>query len=100
MRCRCFGIAFLFFWLADLRTRLNSTLDFASLPKDAAVTTGPKNARYLQNIITSVKHLLELITDLLDLAKSEARRMEVRSEPLSLPDLFEGLTSIIKPLSE
>ena len=84
----------------ELRTPLNSILGFADLLKDAAVTTDPKNARYLQNIITSGKHLLELITDLLDLAKIEAGRMEVRSEPLSLTDLFEGLTSIIKPLSE
>jgi two-component system sensor histidine kinase BarA len=84
----------------ELRTPLNSILGFADLLKDAAVTTDPKNARYLQNIITSGKHLLALITDLLDLAKIEAGRMEVRSEPLSLSDLFEGLISIIKPLAE
>jgi two-component system sensor histidine kinase BarA len=84
----------------ELRTPLNSILGFADLLKDAAVTNDPKNARYLQNIISSGKHLLALITDLLDLAKIEAGRMEVRSEPLSLTDLFEGLVSIIKPLAE
>src|SRR5215204_2064675 len=66
----------------ELRTPLNSILGFADLLKDVAVTNDPKNARYLQNIITSGKHLLALITDLLDLAKIEAGRMEVRSEPL------------------
>lgn len=35
-----------------------------------------------------------------NLAKIEAGRMEVRAEPLSLSDLFEGLTSIIRPLAE
>ncbi|HEV8377680.1 MAG TPA: HAMP domain-containing sensor histidine kinase, partial [Tepidisphaeraceae bacterium] len=84
----------------ELRTPLNSILGFADLLKDAAVTNDPKNARYLQNIISSGKHLLALITDLLDLAKIEAGKMEVRSEPLSLTDLFEGLISIIKPLAE
>src|SRR5258706_11541626 len=84
----------------ELRTPLNSILGFADLLKDAALTSDPKNARYLQNIISSGKNLLELITDLLDLAKIEAGRMEVRSEPISLTDLFEGLTNIIKPLSE
>jgi signal transduction histidine kinase len=59
-----------------------------------------KPARYLQNILTSGKSLLELINDLLDLAKIEAGRMEVRSDPLSLVDLFEGLTGVLKPLSE
>jgi signal transduction histidine kinase len=84
----------------ELRTPLNSILGFADLLKDAALTVDPKNARYLQNIVTSGKHLLALITDLLDLAKIEAGKMEVRSEPLSLSDLFEGLISIIKPLAE
>ncbi|HEV8604328.1 MAG TPA: ATP-binding protein [Tepidisphaeraceae bacterium] len=84
----------------ELRTPLNSILGFADLLKDAALTSDPKNARYLQNIVNSGKNLLALITDLLDLAKIEAGRMEVRSEPLSLTDLFEGLVSIIKPLAE
>src|SRR4029453_8982452 len=68
------------------------------LLKDAS--TEAKSARYVQNILSSGKNLLELINDLLDLAKIEAGRMEIRSEPLSLNDLFEGLTSVLKPLSE
>jgi len=84
----------------ELRTPLNSILGFADLLKDAALTADPKNARFLQNIVSSGKHLLALITDLLDLAKIEAGKMEVRSEPFSLSDLFEGLISIIKPLAE
>src|SRR5438105_3364625 len=84
----------------ELRTPLNSILGFADLLKDAALTNDAKSARYLQNIVTSGKHLLALITDLLDLAKIEAGKMEVRAEPLSLRDLFEGLISIIKPLAE
>jgi signal transduction histidine kinase len=85
----------------ELRTPLNSILGFAELLRD---TIGdkpePRTTRYLQNILTSGKNLLALITDLLDLAKIEAGRMEVRSEPLSLSDLFEGLVGILKPLSE
>src|SRR3954452_15658791 len=59
-----------------------------------------KPTRYTQNILRSGRHLLDLINDLLDLAKIEAGRMEVRSEPLSLSDLFEGLSSLLKPLAE
>ncbi len=85
----------------ELRTPLNSILGFAELLRD---TQGEKvdarTGRYLQNILTSGRNLLELINDLLDLAKIEAGRMEVRSAPLSLNDLFEGLTGILKPLSE
>ena len=84
----------------ELRTPLNSILGFADLLKDNAPTGDPKVSRYVQNILTSGRNLLDLINDLLDLAKIEAGRMEVRSEPLSLSDLFEGLTSLLKPLTE
>jgi two-component system sensor histidine kinase BarA len=83
----------------ELRTPLNSILGFAELLKDT--TNGDaKAARYVGNILGSGRSLLELINDLLDLAKIEAGRMEVRSEPLSLTDLFEGLTSVLKPATE
>ena len=86
----------------ELRTPLNSILGFAELLKDSPVAAGPdsKSARYVNNIVQSGKHLLELINDLLDLAKIEAGKMEIRSEPLSLGDLFEGLGNILKPLLE
>jgi two-component system, NarL family, sensor histidine kinase BarA len=84
----------------ELRTPLNSILGFAELLKDTLATPESKSARYVQNILQSGKNLLELINDLLDLAKIEAGRMEVRSEPLSLSDLFEGLGNILKPLLE
>jgi signal transduction histidine kinase len=85
----------------ELRTPLNSILGFADLLKDS-LAAGPdsKSARYVNNILSSSRHLLELINDLLDLAKIEAGRMEIRSEPLSVPDLFEGLSNILKPLLE
>ncbi|HEX2973427.1 MAG TPA: ATP-binding protein [Tepidisphaeraceae bacterium] len=84
----------------ELRTPLNSILGFAELLKDASAPNDAKTARYIQNILVSGRNLLDLINDLLDLAKIEAGRMEVRSEPLSLADLFEGLTNILKPLAE
>ncbi len=83
----------------ELRTPLNSILGFAELLSDAmGKAADNKNQRYVQNIARSGKHLLDLINDLLDLAKIEAGRMEVRVEPLSLPDLFEGLAGILRPL--
>jgi signal transduction histidine kinase len=83
----------------ELRTPLNSILGFAELLKDVTAADA-KSTRYVQNIVSSGKNLLDLINDLLDLAKIEAGRMEVRSEPLSLSDLLEGLIGIIKPLAE
>jgi len=83
----------------ELRTPLNSILGFADLLRDAT-PPDPKLARYLQNIIRSGNSLLELINDLLDLAKIEAGKLDIRVTPLSLNDLFEGLANLLKPLCE
>lgn len=83
----------------ELRTPLNSILGFAELLSDSAKSDA-KVSRYVQNIMSSGRSLLDLINDLLDLAKIEAGKMEVRSEQLSLSDLFEGLSSILRPLME
>jgi signal transduction histidine kinase len=85
----------------ELRTPLNSILGFAELLRDQLQGgVDAKSTRYVQNIVLSGNALLDLINDLLDLAKIEAGKMDVRSEPLSLPDLFEALTSVLKPLCE
>jgi signal transduction histidine kinase len=85
----------------ELRTPLNSILGFAELLKELTQQGNePKVARYIQNIVTAGHNLLDLINDLLDLAKIEAGKMEVRSEPLTLADLFEALTGVLKPLTE
>lgn len=85
----------------ELRTPLNSILGFAELLRELIQPLNdPKAVRYIQNITTAGHNLLDLINDLLDLAKIEAGKMEVRSEPLSLPDLFEALISVLKPLTE
>jgi two-component system, NarL family, sensor histidine kinase BarA len=85
----------------ELRTPLNSILGFAELLRETVEENADaKPTRYLQNILLAGRNLLELINDLLDLAKIEAGRMEVRSEPLSLGDVFEGLINLLKPLAE
>jgi two-component system, NarL family, sensor histidine kinase BarA len=85
----------------ELRTPLNSILGFAELLRETAGDNPEgKPARYLQNILLAGRNLLDLINDLLDLAKIEAGRMDVRSEPLSVGDVFEGLINLLKPLAE
>ena len=85
----------------ELRTPLNSIIGFAEvLSETLANRTGPvdeKRKRYIANIISSSKQLLELINDLLDLAKIEAGRMEVRVAPVSIADTAEGLVNLVRP---
>lgn len=87
----------------ELRTPLNSIIGFAELLHELASAeeeADPKRARYLRNILTSGRSLLEMINELLDMAKIEAGRMEVNVEPTSVSDLVEGLARIMRPQAE
>ena len=88
----------------ELRTPLNSIVGFAEvLEETLRERTGPvdeKRKRYVANIITSSRHLLDLINDLLDLAKIEAGRMDVHIAPMSVADTVEGLVTLMRPQTE
>ena len=81
----------------ELRTPLNSIIGFADLLSD---NPDEKQKRYAQNILTSARMLLAIINDLLDLAKIEAGKMEVRNEKVSLRDLCETLAQLVRPLAD
>jgi signal transduction histidine kinase len=87
----------------ELRTPLNSIIGFAELLDELArndPNADPKRLRYLANILTSGRSLLEMINELLDMAKIEAGRMEVVIEPVSVTDLIEGLANIMRPQAD
>ena len=66
----------------ELRTPLNGIIGFAEIMHDGRV--GPISAdhkEYLGDILTSARHLLQLINDVLDLSKVEAGKMEFLPEP-------------------
>ena len=84
----------------ELRTPLNSIIGFAELLEGMSVDTEEsrtKRLRYLQNILTSGRALLDMINELLDMAKIESGRMEVNLEPTSISDVLEGLSGIMRP---
>ena len=92
----------------ELRTPLNSIIGFAEVLQDTlADRTGPvdgqffdKSKRYASNIIVSSRRLLELVNDLLDLAKIEAGKVELRIDRVSVADTVEGLITLIRPQAE
>jgi len=88
----------------ELRTPLNSIIGFAEVLQDTlADRTGPvdeKRKRYTANIIVSSRRLLELVNDLLDLAKIEAGKVELRIDRISVADTVEGLITLIRPQAE
>lgn len=86
----------------ELRTPLNSIIGFTEVlqehyPQMEDEIRNQKNQRYIQNILISGRSLLEMINDLLDLAKIEAGRMEINPEPTDLSDVCESLVTLIRP---
>jgi signal transduction histidine kinase len=87
----------------ELKTPLNSIIGFAELLEEMAAENGDpdeKQLRYLHNIVSSGRSLLDMINELLQMAKIEAGRVEVTLEPCSIADLLEGLRAIMRPQAE
>ncbi|HZY31246.1 MAG TPA: response regulator, partial [Candidatus Methylomirabilis sp.] len=85
----------------ELRTPLNSILGFSQLLHDqtfGALTE--KQARYVDHVHQSGKHLLALINDLLDLSKVEAGKLELRPEALDVREALTAALTEIHPQSE
>jgi len=81
----------------ELRTPLNSIIGFSELLKQkTAGELGEKQARYVDNVLTSSKHLLDLINDILDLAKIEAGKMEMVIENFEAIKATNEVISLIK----
>jgi len=83
----------------ELRTPLNSILGFSDVLLSSDALT-EKQRRWVSNIQTSGQKLLALINDILDLAKIESGKMQIRLENINLHDVFEGLLNMFRPLAE
>jgi two-component system, NarL family, sensor histidine kinase BarA len=83
----------------ELRTPLNSILGFSEVLLSAD-GLGEKQLRWVRNVKTSGERLLALINDILDLAKIEAGKMQVRLEDFSIHDVCEGMLNMFRPLAE
>jgi signal transduction histidine kinase len=85
----------------ELRTPLNGIIGFAEFLVDGKPgTLNPKQKDYLEDILNSGKHLLQLINDVLDLAKVESGKMELKVVTFSLPSCIEEVCGVIKPIAQ
>jgi two-component system sensor histidine kinase BarA len=83
----------------ELRTPLNSIIGFSEV-LSGTEQLGDRQRRYASNIQSSGRMLLSMINDILDLAKIESGKMEVRSEDFSIRDVCEGLTNLCRPVAD
>lgn len=81
----------------ELRTPLNAIIGFSEilLDKEYGEPT-PTQAEYLEDIRKSGWHLLNLIDDILDLAKVESGRMELHRGPVSVPSVLQTGVSMVR----
>jgi len=84
----------------ELRTPLNAIIGFSELLTDAreGQFDDATRKRFLSQILTSGKHLLGLINDILDLSKVEAGQMELRLSLVSVAEVVDQVTKTVEPL--
>ncbi|QKY04271.1 PAS domain S-box protein [Janthinobacterium lividum] len=81
----------------ELRTPLNAILGFAQLlANEALPATVLQKRAFVQNIVTSGRHLLTLINEILDLAKIESGSLSLSIEPVALPVLLEEVRVMVE----
>jgi signal transduction histidine kinase len=83
----------------ELRTPLNAIIGFSDVLESIA-SLDEKQKRYVKNIQTSGKVLLEMINDILDLAKIESGKMEVRLSDFRIESVITAQCDMARPLTE
>ena len=85
----------------ELRTPLNGIIGYAEFLVDGKPgTINPKQKECLEDILNSGKHLLQLISDILDLAKVGAGKIEFFPERFSLRKAIEEACAVAKPIAQ
>jgi hypothetical protein len=85
----------------ELRTPLNGIIGFSEFLIDGktGVLTA-KQTEYVTDIFNSGRNLLQLINDVLDLAKVEAGKMELHPETFSMGKAIEEVCSVVGPMAQ
>jgi PAS domain S-box-containing protein len=85
----------------ELRTPLNGIIGFSEFlidGKTGALTA--KQTEYVTDIFNSGRHLLQLINDVLDLAKVEAGQIDLHPETFSVSEAIKEVRSAVEPMAQ
>ncbi|MEW6714647.1 MAG: ATP-binding protein [Nitrospirota bacterium] len=81
----------------ELRTPMNSIIGFSEILEDGLYGELNQNQKeYVNNILTSGRHLLSLINDILDLSKVEAGKLELELNRFLLKDILNASMTMLK----
>jgi two-component system cell cycle sensor histidine kinase PleC len=84
-----------------LRTPLNAIIGFSDMMKTEAL--GPLAAKYREyaaDINNAGRHLLRIVSDILDVSAIEANKLELHEERLDLAELLKGAARLIRHRAE
>jgi signal transduction histidine kinase len=85
----------------ELRTPLNGIIGFTEFLMDGNPgPLQPKQKEYLGDVLNSARHLLQLINDVLDLAKVDAGKMELRPEIFAVHKAVGEVAAVIKGIAQ
>ena len=85
----------------ELRTPMNAIIGYSEILTEECEEMDPDEIRDdLAKILSSARHLLNLINGVLDLSKIEAGKMTIYAEDISLASLIDEALSSVKPLVE
>ncbi len=83
----------------ELRTPLNAVIGYSEILLDDAQSDGKEEPiADLQRINSAGQHLLSLVTDVLDMSKIEAKRLELAAEPFELASFVADVVATCQPL--
>ena len=81
----------------ELRTPLNAIIGFSEILEDQTFgELNEKQTKYVNNVLVSGRHLLQLINDILDLSKVEAGKLELEPSSVNIKHLLENSLIMIK----
>jgi PAS domain S-box-containing protein len=81
----------------ELRTPLNAVIGFSEVLSEKMFgDLNPKQEEYILDILSSGRHLLSLINDILDISKVEAGRMELELRTFDVPALLESTVALVR----
>jgi signal transduction histidine kinase len=84
----------------ELRTPLNGMIGFLKLILDGMVDDPEEQLQFIQGAHQSALHLMDVINDILDVAKIEAGKMHLDLNPIKLDDLLVDVEKFTRPQAQ
>jgi signal transduction histidine kinase len=81
----------------ELRTPLNAIIGYGEIIHEDLATTQPEASDDAKRITVAARHLLKIISDILDLSKADAGRMEIEATDFSVDQLLAETLDAVRP---